>query len=64
MEAKGSKGLGPDQGENQEKKKKTGDPKQEAEIPNSPRKPASVVTSGKSSKEMLIFQNPTQFQSH
>jgi hypothetical protein len=50
-EAKGSKDLGLDQGENQEKKKQTRDSKQEAEIPNSPRKRASVVTPGKSSKE-------------
>jgi hypothetical protein len=61
MEAKGSKGSGPNQGENQEKKNQTGDPKQEAEIQNSPSKPASVVTPGKSSKEIdspIIFSLP------
>jgi hypothetical protein len=62
-EAKGSKDSGLDQGENQEKKKQTDDPKQEAEIPNSPSKPTSVVTPGKSSKEIgspIFFVTPVQ----
>jgi hypothetical protein len=52
MEAKGSKDSRPDREEHQEKKKQTGGPKQEAEIPNPPSKPASVVTPGKSSKQI------------
>jgi len=52
MEAKGSKDSGPDKEENQEKKKQTGDPKQELEILNPSSKPTSVVTPGKSSKEI------------
>jgi hypothetical protein len=63
MEAKGSKDSGPDQEEHQEKKKQTGGPKQEAEIPNPPSKPASVVTPGKSSKQIgspIISVTPLQ----
>jgi hypothetical protein len=63
MEAKGSKDSGPDQGENQEKKKQVGDPKQEVKISNSPGKPASVVTPGKSSKEIdspIVSVTPLQ----
>ena len=63
MEANGSKDLGPDQEENQEKKKQTGGPKQEAEIPNPPSKLASVVTPGKSSKQIgspIVFVSPLQ----
>jgi hypothetical protein len=54
MEAKGSKDSGPDQEENQEKKKQTGGPKQEAETPNPSSKPASEVTPGKSSKQIAV----------
>jgi hypothetical protein len=62
-EAKGSKDSGPDQEEHQEKKKQTGGPKQEAEIPNPPSKPASVVTPGKSSKQIgspIVSVTPLQ----
>jgi hypothetical protein len=51
-EAKGSKDSTPDQEEHQEKKKQTGGPKQEAETPNPTRKSTSVVTPGKSSKQI------------
>jgi hypothetical protein len=52
MEAKGSKDSDPDQEKNQEKKKETGDPEQEADIPNPSNKPAMVVTPEKPSKEI------------
>jgi hypothetical protein len=63
MEAKGSKDSGPDQEEHQEKKKQTGGLKQEAEIPNPPSKPASVVTPWKSSKQIdspIVYVTPLQ----
>jgi hypothetical protein len=63
MEAKGSKDSAPDQEEHQEKKKQTGAPKQEAETPNPTSKPTSVVTPGKSSKQIdspIISVTPLQ----
>ena len=49
-EAKGSKDSAPDQEEHQDKKEKTGGPKQEAETSYPPSEPTSVFTPGKSSK--------------
>jgi hypothetical protein len=62
-EAKGSKYLTPDQEEHQEKKKQTGGPKQEDETPNPTRKSTSIVTPGKSSKQIsspIVSVTPLQ----
>jgi hypothetical protein len=52
-EAKGSKDLGPDQEENQEKTEETGNPEQESDIPNPGKgSPEAVVIPEKPSKEI------------
>jgi hypothetical protein len=51
-EAEGSKDSTPGQEEHQDKKEQTGGPKQEAETSNPPSEPTSVVTPGKSSKQV------------
>jgi hypothetical protein len=63
MEPKGSKDSTPNQEEHQEKKKQTGAPKQEAETPNPTSKSTSIVTPGKSSKQIdspIVFVTPLQ----
>jgi hypothetical protein len=62
-EAEGSKDSAPDQEEHQDKKEKTGGPKQEAETSNPPSEPTSVVTPGKSSKQVdnpIVSVTPLQ----
>jgi hypothetical protein len=62
-EAEGSKDSSPDQEEHQNRKEQTGGPKQEAETSNPLSEPTSVVTPGKSSKQVgnpIIFVTPLQ----
>jgi hypothetical protein len=61
--AESSKDSTPDQKEHQEKKEQTRGPKQEAETPNPLKKPTSVVTPGKSSKQIgnpIVSVTPLQ----
>jgi hypothetical protein len=63
MEAEGSKDSTPSQEEHQDKKEQTGGPKQEVETSNPPSEPTSVVTLGKSSKQVdnpIVFVTPLQ----
>jgi hypothetical protein len=54
-EAKGSKGSAPGQEEQQDKEEQVGGQKKEAEASDPPREPTSVITPGKSSKQV---ENP------
>jgi hypothetical protein len=63
MEAEGSKDLALGQEEHQDKKEKTGGPKQEAETSNPLSEPTLVVNLGKSSKQVsnpIIYVTPLQ----